>query len=184
MIWADAHANLPSRARWIATADVAPSGATKRVQRRPSHSLEGFLSSSSEIDRQLIQAYLETDYTVFAEPPFSLRVGQPSAELLALLKRQKTDCSAFLTACNPLSQPLSADSNAVRQSELAEELKRRSLDFIDGAGQHPSNGWPAEHSFLVLGLTLEAAKTLAVRLEQNGLVWAGADGVPQLVLLR
>ena len=41
-IWVDAHANLPARARWIATADVAPSGATKRVKRRPSHELEGF----------------------------------------------------------------------------------------------------------------------------------------------
>jgi len=36
--WADAHANLPSRARWIAKADVAPAGVTKRVMRRPSHS--------------------------------------------------------------------------------------------------------------------------------------------------
>jgi len=36
----------------------------------------------------------------------------------------------------------------------------------------------------VYGLTLEAAKTLGSRLEQNAFVCNGADAVPQLILLR
>jgi hypothetical protein len=127
---------------------------------------------------------LETDYCVHGEPGFTLRVGRASAELLAAHKRRRTDCSAFLTACNPFSQPLDAAANAARQAALAKELSGRSLAFVPGVGQHPSNGWPGEDSFLVFGLTLEAAKALGTRLEQNGLVWSGADAVPQLILLR
>jgi hypothetical protein len=138
----------------------------------------------SAIAPATLQAYLETDYRVHGEPGFTLRVGRTSAELLAAHKRRRTDCSAFLTACNPFSQPLDAAANAARQAALAKELSGRSLAFVPGVGQHPSNGWPGEDGFLVFGLTLEAAKALGTRLEQNGLVWSGADAVPQLILLR
>jgi hypothetical protein len=37
---------------------------------------------------------------------------------------------------------------------------------------------------LILGLDLEAARTLGNRMEQNAIVWIGADAVPELVLLK
>jgi uncharacterized protein DUF3293 len=141
------------------------------------------LFSASAIDPRTIQAYLETEYRVHGEPGFTLRVGQASADLLSAHKRQKADCSAFLTACNPFSESVE-DANAARRAALAKELSGQSLVFLPGVGQHPSNGWPGEDSFLVFGLTLEAAKVLGTRLEQNGFVWSGADAVPQLILLR
>jgi len=63
-------------------------------------------------------------------------------------------------------------------------LGTRGLALIDAIGQHPTNGWAGESGFLVFGLTLEAAKTLCPRLEQNGFVWSGADAVPRLILLK
>lgn len=132
----------------------------------------------------MLQAYLETEYRVHEVSGFTLRVGQPSAELRAAHDRHTTNCSAFLTACNPFSAPCDAEANSRRQAALATELTRRSLVFSPGVGQHPSNGWPGEESFLVFGLTLEAAKTLAKRFEQNAFVWCGADAVPELILLR
>ena len=140
--------------------------------------------SASTIDSVTVQSYRETEYRVFAEPVFTLRVGQASAELLAAHKFHRTDCSAFLTACNPYSQAFDAASNAQRQLGLVKELKQRSLAFAPGIGQHPGNGWPGEDSFLVYGLTLAAAKALGTRLEQNAFIWSGADAVPQLILLR
>lgn len=140
--------------------------------------------SASLIDSTIVQAYRETEYRVLAEPAFILKVGQASAELLAAHKRHKTQCSAFLTACNPFSQPSDAASNAERQAALAKELKQRSLVFESGIGRHPGNGWPGEESVLVYGLTLESAKVFGTRLEQNAFVWSGADAVPQLILLR
>ena len=46
----------------------------------------------------------------------------------------------------------------VDQPNPALELKTRSLAFVDAIGQHPTNGWAGEPSFLVFGLTLEAAR--------------------------
>ena len=67
---------------------------------------------------------------------------------------------------------------------MGRELGQRSLACVEGTGQHPSNRWPGEASYLIFGLTLEATKTLGTRLEQNAIVWKGTDAVPQLVLLR
>ena len=145
---------------------------------------EGFLFSRSDIHPDLIQAYTETEFRVLEGIPFTLRIGKVSSDLLVAHKRQRVECSAFLTACNPFSQELNDEANGERQKALAKELASRSLEFVAGIGQHPSNQWPGEPSYLVFGLTLEAAKTLGARLEQNAIVWNGSDGTPQLILLR
>ena len=145
---------------------------------------EGFLFSDSAIDRSTIQAYLETDYRILGNAPSTLRIGVVSPELAALHKAHQADCSAFISACNPSSQTFDEAANAERQAALARELTQRSLRYIDGIGQHPSNQWPGEASFLVFGLTLEAARTLGTRFEQNAIIWSGPDAVPQLILLR
>ena len=136
------------------------------------------------MDDELIQAYSETHYTVQDNEPFVLRIGDVSEALLACHKRNRVECSAFITAWNPLSQQLSVTENEKHQQALIAEIKSRSLSFLPGEGRHPSNNWPAEQSVLVLGLSLEAAKTLGRRFEQNAVVWAGRDGVPELVLLN
>lgn len=140
--------------------------------------------SASVIDPRTVQAYLETDYIVLADPAFVLAVGQGSEALRDLHRQHQVACSAFVTACNPYSAMLDDTVNAERQATLAKELARRSLEAIPAVGQHPGNGWPGEASFLVPGLSLEAAKALGVRFQQNGIVWVGVDAVPQLILLR
>jgi len=143
------------------------------------------LFSASVIDRELIQAYLETHYHVHGDAPATLRVGEPNAPLAALHDASGVTCSAFITAWNPFSRQARDDAtNARRQAALACELTRRGLAFIDGIGQHPSNKWPGEASFLVLGIPLEDAKALGTEFEQNAIIWSGADAVPQLILLR
>ncbi len=140
--------------------------------------------STSVIHPELIQAYTETEFRVLEGMPLSIWVGKLNSELLAVHKQYRVECSAFLTACNPFSQELSDEANSERQIALAKELTTRSLEFLPGIGQHSSNQWPGEPSYLVLGLTLEAAKALGARLEQNAIVWTGVDGVSQLILLR
>lgn len=143
-----------------------------------------FLYSATVIDQRTVQAYLETDYQVQAEVPIALRIGVANALLATLHKSHRVDSSAFITACNPFSLPSDELANVERQSALASELKFRSLIFVDGLGLHPSGNWPAEPSYLVFGVSREAAKALGVRFEQNAIVWSGADAVPELVLLR
>lgn len=140
--------------------------------------------SESVINRDLVQAFRETEYRVHGQQPFTLRIDEASPELLGLYQQLQTSSCAFITACNPYSSSVDDAENQARQEELGQELRRRGLTFIDSIGQHPSNDWPGEISFLALGLDLEAAKALGNRFEQNAIVWAGADGVPQLILLR
>ena len=140
--------------------------------------------SDSVIDRVLIQAFLETDYRVDAPAAMTLRVGVANPLLADLHKARRVESSAFITACNPFSQAFDEVANEERQETLARELRQEGLTFFEGIGQHPSNNWPGEPSFLVLALSLEAAKALGARHEQNAIIWCGADAVPTLVLLR
>jgi len=94
----------------------------------------------------------------------ALNVGIASPALAALHKASRVTTSAYITACNPRSQPLALAINIERQAALAQELKSRGLTFIDGVGQHPTaKEWPGEASFLVLDLSLEAAKVLGAQ---------------------
>lgn len=140
--------------------------------------------SDLAIDRSTIQAYLETDYRILGNAPSTLRIGVACPDLAALHKAHQSVCSAFITACNPFSQTFDEAANAERQAALARELTQRSLRYIDGIGQHPSNQWPGEASFLVFGLTLEAARTLGAWFEQNAIIWSGSVTMPRLILLR
>jgi hypothetical protein len=132
---------------------------------------------------ELLAAYRETEYRVTEGKSFLLRVDEPCPELLGLYRAKNVSCAAFITAWNPFSHKLTDAENAVQQNELASELKHRSLIYLEGVGQHPSGTWPGEPSFLVLGLALEAAKTLGRAYEQNAIVWCDADAVPGLVPL-
>jgi Protein of unknown function (DUF3293) len=137
----------------------------------------------SLINPETVQAYRETDYRVHGEPPFTLRVGKASSALAASHKLHQVDCSAYITACNPFSVRDDL-ANTERHAALRRNLDRQRFAYIEGVGQHESNQWPSEASFLVFGLTLEAARAWGTRLEQNAIIWAGSDAVPQLILLR
>lgn len=141
--------------------------------------------SDSTLPQGLIQAYRETHYMA-PGLGLTLLIDQPNPALDLAHRRHRSQCSAFITACNPYSVELTSAENEARQGELASDLRSRSLAFVNGIGQHPTNGWAGggEPSFLVFGLTLEAAKALCLRLEQNGFVWSGADAVPRLILLK
>lgn len=136
------------------------------------------------IPPDLLRAYNETDYRVLAEPPFTLRIDEPSTALARVHASHGVDRSAFITAFNPFSEPQDDASNAMHQAQLMAQLRARGFSYIEGVGAHPSGNWHGEDSVLVLGITLEDARALGVLLRQNAIVWAGRDAVPRLVLLR
>ncbi|WP_454734649.1 DUF3293 domain-containing protein [Cupriavidus necator] len=136
------------------------------------------------IDDATLRAYRETQYRVLGDMPMTLRIDQASPRLAALHRAHGVASSAFITAANPFSQRCDDAANARRQQALAQDVARMGWRAIDAAGEHPSNGWPAEPSLLVPGLSLEDARRLGEKYEQNAVVWSGADAVPRLVLLR
>lgn len=142
------------------------------------------MSDQTKLPTNLIKAYEATNFHVKFEPDFILNVGKASEEVNALFKQNNVSSATFITAWNPYSKPLSEKDNQERNEQLRAELGRRSLKYIDGFGQDPAGQWAGEDSFLVLGISLEAAKKLGNQFEQNAIVWVDEDFVPKLILLR
>ena len=142
------------------------------------------MSGDSIIEVSTCQAYRETHYHVLGDTPFTLEVGIANSSLAALYKSLRVQSCAYLTACNPLSQSFEACVNADLQAAFEGELRQRNLKYVEGIGKHPTNPWPGEASFLVWNLSLEAAKTLGIKHQQNAIIWCGLDAVPQLIFLR
>jgi hypothetical protein len=142
------------------------------------------LEFESLISPETIQAYRETEFRVFVEGVVVLKISEKNEELVALMKCHRSETCAFITACNPLGELLSAEKNSDLQKQLEEEIKLRGLAYIAGEGKHPVGDWPGEPSYLVFDLSLEAAKTLGRKFNQNAIVWCDLDAVPQLILLR
>jgi len=141
--------------------------------------------SGTSIPSDTLRAYRETHYLVTELlQPFALRIGTPSIELGALYRRRGVDSAAFLTACNPYGRLLDEAVNAAAQERLRGELETLGLAYFGGEGRHPRGGWPAEASFLALGLSRQEAVALGRRYRQNAVVCCGPDTVAHLVLLR
>jgi hypothetical protein len=139
----------------------------------------------TQIPPATVQAYLETDYRVLGDAPFTLKIDAPSAALAALYAATGASCSAFITAWNPFSEPARHPlANDAAQRALRTKVAQRGLRIIDGIGQHPSGDWPGEASLLVLGLEREMAQDLGRQFRQNAVIWCGANAIPELILLR
>jgi hypothetical protein len=142
------------------------------------------MQEATLIDPHTLRAYRETDYRVLSDMPFIMHIDEVCSPLATVHAQYGVSCSAFITTCNPFSQTLDTQHNLRRQTELGWVLEEMGLPCLHGLGIHPAGTWPGEDSFLALGLELAPARATGRRFEQNAIVWAGADTVPQLILLR
>jgi Protein of unknown function (DUF3293) len=139
---------------------------------------------ASRLPPSLLAAWRAARYEVTdASPPFVLAVDAPSAALAACHAAHAVRCSAFVTAWNPGGRPAAPEANARAGDALTERLRAGGYVVLAGRGVDPAGEWPAEPSVLVLGLGHAAAAALAREFGQAGLLCAGADAVPRLVLL-
>jgi len=170
-----------------AQADAASREATNREKRRPSTDfLEGFfMPEATQIQPEKVQAYLATGYRLgISGHDVMLRIGQHSDRLASLFAGYKVNCGAFLTAFNPHGIRQADVRNERAHDQLAELLDALAVHVIEGTGCSEESDWPAEPGFFALGLTLEQARVIGSRFDQDAFVWVGSDVVPQLILLR
>ena len=125
-------------------------------------------------------AYAAARYRVFADPPFTLRVGEHSAELDALLAAHAADTWAFVTACNPGSVLLSAVENAARMEQLREVFT--GFVTFPAESSDPAGDW-AEPSVLVIGISETEAVEVAKAFGQNAILTGERGGLVELVWL-
>ena len=139
----------------------------------------------SKIAPDKIKAYLATHYRIeYDGQPIVLTVGNHSAPLAALFADRRVVCGAFITAFNPRGTLQADAANDLAHDHLADALANHVVEIIEGADSDDSSDWPAESSWFAPGLSLDAARAIGIRFDQDAIVWADHDAVPQLVLLR
>jgi hypothetical protein len=137
------------------------------------------------IDTSKIDAYLQTDYCVGpSHAQFILRIGEDSKELERLYQDTGQSCALFITAFNPFGTQQSDEANLAAHMQLGDELRALTKFVIEGEGVDPARQWPAEQSFLAIGIDRKTSTLLGKRAHQDAVVWAGPDAVPELLLLR
>jgi hypothetical protein len=139
---------------------------------------------ASILPPDLVMAYRQARYSVGPPASFELALDRPNAALRELMDERGRTCTAFITAWNPHGQVLPDAENQVRQQSLLDELRARGLPWVAGHGADPIGDWAGEDSVLVLGIGAEDACALGREFAQNAILWAGADAVPRLLLLR
>ncbi len=135
--------------------------------------------AEEQIACALRAAYEATSYVVHESPVggFTIRCGDVSPALDALLAAAGTDTWAFITAHNPGSRRLDDAENRRRHAALVEEVGRRGLVCHAGAGRGDDGAWPAEESVLVPGLDEAAAVAIGRAFGQLAVV-VGERGRP------
>ncbi len=135
---------------------------------------------------ETLAAYLTTDYWVLSAQgePFALCAGKVSERLISHYKSQAVSSALFITAFNPFSTPTPDRENQVSQARLRSRLSDLTPLVWHGEGRGRTGDWPPEPSFLALGVDYDAACTLGREFGQNAFIFAGADGIPSLVLLN
>lgn len=141
--------------------------------------------SRSKIPAELIQAYRDAVYRVATlDQALELKVDRRSPELAALYAIYGCNSACFITACNPLSQLRSTELNREANTRLRGELERVARAIFDSDGSDSEGEGPREPGFLALGIDEAQAAGLGRDYEQNAVLWAGADAIPRLMLLR
>jgi len=130
------------------------------------------------VTAKLFAAYLAAEYAVH-EPAIVIRVGERNSALDALIG---AGSAAFVTAANPGSERQSDEENARRTETLRQMIATR-WPYARGEGRRRGGEWPAEPSFLVLGISQTEAMQLAREFAQNAFVWCESTKAPELVIV-
>lgn len=141
-------------------------------------------SCRTAIPADLLDAYAQTEFHVFSDPPLVLRIGVRNDAMQDLFTRTGSSSAAFVTAWNSYSEPRTEAENAEAQDRLVREVRDAGYTHIPGEGRDPSGLWPGEASLLISGISRPEAEALGQRYGQNAVVWVGSELVPELVLLR
>jgi hypothetical protein len=134
------------------------------------------------MDDALFAAYRNTSF--FVDTPrgrLSLRVGDASLELDALLAAYGARTWAYLTGFNPGSILLTHDENHRRHQRLELEVKRRGYTAFPGEGVGDDGQWPPERSLLIFGIARDDAILLGREFGQHAVVY-GERGTPAMLL--
>jgi hypothetical protein len=139
----------------------------------------------SIIPAKLIQSYVAAHYQANIDSnTLTLYIGQHCEPLSRLMKASDVQCALYITAYNPYSQPQHTETNLAANNQLLIRLSYHSSYIFEGKSLDPTGKWPAEPSFLALGIDLVTSRILGRQFSQNAIVWIDKNATPKLILLR
>ena len=131
----------------------------------------------------LLEASNNTKYCAVVDGnELTLIPGKSSKPLDKFLEKYSLDCAAFITAWNPRSMNLEPEENQRQNLKLQKDIDNLGLRYFKGYGVGMDGEWPAEESYLILGLPRIEAMDLAVKYEQNAFVYC-QKGQPNEVVI-
>jgi hypothetical protein len=134
-------------------------------------------------DKELREVYLNTAYRTTESPFLSILPLQKNPTLDEFLLSQGQASWAFITAFNPQSRLLSLRENRLRNQKLEKDLVCLGLHFRSGIGEGKEGDWPAEESYLILGLTLVQAMDLGRTYDQKAILFGKRNEKAELVFI-
>ena len=133
----------------------------------------------------LWRAYEQTQFYVReCKPELCIRIGSHHERLDEMLHDHQCDAWSYITASNPASELLNDDENISRNRELESLLHTQGCLFYRGEGVGGDPDWPAEASFLILGISREDAMNLGRQFGQNAIVCGVLGQAAELVDCR
>ena len=131
---------------------------------------------------ELLEAYRNTRYVVFGEPPLVLVIGEHNADLDELLQAEGVTTAAFITAANPKGRRRSDRANDIANVALVNSLTAAGLRCFEGEGRAADGSW-SEESALVVGISRADAEIAGRAFDQNAIVFVEIGKPPELVAL-
>jgi hypothetical protein len=134
------------------------------------------------MDDALREAFRATRYC-FESPEGELALGVDTANerLRALLRNHLAESAAVLTAFNPQGKRRDHSTNLAAQAQLRRDLSASGFTLLSGRNEDPAGKW-VEESFLVIGIGITAARSLAARHDQLAFLWTdAASATPRLI---
>jgi hypothetical protein len=132
---------------------------------------------------ELLDAYRNAEYVVFADAHVVIRVGERNPRLDALISAEGAKSAAFVTAANPRGEPRSDMENGVANAALQNFVAAAGYPHFWGEGRDPDGSW-SEPSFLVIGIYRANAEALGQLFEQNAIVFCEVGQPPELIVLE
>jgi Protein of unknown function (DUF3293) len=129
-----------------------------------------------------IASYLATDYVVIdGGKEITVRIGESSRDLDALLEAHSARHGVFITAHNPRSEPQPDSVNQIANDAIRRIFAERGLVTLPHIGRSPDGDW-IEHGFFVLELARSDALSLAAEFEQFAIVLTERGKPAELLL--
>jgi uncharacterized protein DUF3293 len=131
---------------------------------------------------ELVEAYRNAEYVVFADPQVVIRIGEENPQVDALLSAEGASTAAFISAANPRGERRSDMENGVANAALQNFVAAAGYPHCWGQGRDPNGSW-SEPSFLVIGIYRANAEALGQLFEQNAIVFCELGRGPELIVL-